>query len=159
MAFTGDAADHERASSHQVWPHPANYVDERAKPRARSDQQIQIQKKKRLYGTNLTDRVLDDEISVIELGMERILDQFVVSMILTLVRESDPPARTALQIAACDDFARISRRLVSRDVGNLACQVRCPWVRHDPHVRHGPRPQGSILSRRHNTKPDLSVTN
>jgi hypothetical protein len=85
------------------------------------------------WWTNLTDRVLDDEIPVVELGMERILDQFVISMILALVRESDPPARTALQIAARGDFEtpRISHRRVSRDVDNLACRVRCPCFRHD----------------------------
>ena len=42
------------------------------------------------WWTNPTDRVLDDEIPVVELGIERILDQFVISMILALVRESDP---------------------------------------------------------------------
>src|SRR5215831_10588778 len=87
----------------------------------------------RLYGTNLTCCVLDDEIPVIELGMKLILDQFVISMILALVREGAPPARTALQIAARDDFElpRRSHRLVSQDVDNLACRMRCPCFRHD----------------------------
>jgi hypothetical protein len=37
---------------------------------------------KRLYGANLANRVLYREIPVIELRMKRILDQFVISMIL-----------------------------------------------------------------------------
>ena len=39
----------------------------------------------------------ESEIPVIELRMERILDQFVISMILALVRERGRPARTAPQ--------------------------------------------------------------
>src|SRR6516225_9667949 len=117
MAFTGYASHHQRARSHQARPHPASGVDEHAKSRARSDQQIQVQQEKGLHGTYLANRVLYDEIPVIELRMKRILDQLVVSMILALVRESHLPAGTALQIVACDDFEtpRKLHRFISRD--------------------------------------------
>ena len=87
-------------------------ADHHAKPGAHADQQIEVQQKNGLYCASLTCRVLDDEIPIIELGMKRILDQFVISMVLALVCESDLPARTALQIVARDDFEtpRISIR-------------------------------------------------
>ena len=48
MAFAGDAPHHQRTSSHKAWPHPANGVYEQPKPRARPNQQIQVQQEKRL---------------------------------------------------------------------------------------------------------------
>src|SRR5262249_650870 len=108
---------HQRARSHQARPHPASGVDEHAKSRTGSDQQIQVQQEKRLHGTNLANNVLYDEIPVIEFWMKRILDQFAVSMILAFICESDFPARTALQIVARDDFEtpRKLHRLISRN--------------------------------------------
>jgi hypothetical protein len=48
--------------------------------------------------------------------MKRILDQFIVPMVLALVGESDLPARTALQIVASNYFEtpRQLHRLASR---------------------------------------------
>src|SRR6185295_13634191 len=70
MAFTRDAAHHQRARSHQARPHPANAADECTKPRAHSYQQILVKQEKRLYGTDMATSILYEEISVVELGME-----------------------------------------------------------------------------------------
>jgi hypothetical protein len=88
--------------------------------------------KKRLYGANLANRVLYREIPVIELRMKRILDQFVISMILALARESDLPARTAPQIVSRDDFEtpRKLRRLDSPEGNDLACRAHCRCFSH-----------------------------
>src|SRR5262245_34102524 len=104
MAFASDAPHHQRARSHQAWPHAANGVDKRAKPRAHSDQKILIEQEEGLDRTNLANRILYDEIAVIELRVQRILNQLVISMILTFVRECNLPARTLSQIVTLDDF-------------------------------------------------------
>jgi len=64
--------------------------------------------------------------------MQRVLDQLVISMILALVRESDPPARAAPHIVARNNFNMPckSLRLDSLDGDNLACRWRCPCFQH-----------------------------
>src|SRR5262249_38414196 len=111
MAFASGTPHHQHPRSHEPRPHAANGIDERAESGAHPDQQILVEQKEGLCATNLTNRVLDDEITVIELGVERILDQFVVSMILALVRECALPARVLLQTITCDDFKMTLHRL------------------------------------------------
>jgi len=127
MAFTGGAAHHQRARPHQARPQAPNANNERVKSRAYPDQQILIEQEKRLYGANLANRVPYDEIAVVELRMECILDQLVVSMILALVRERDLPAQTLSQIVALDDFEtqRKSDRLELRDPDRSLWRGRC----------------------------------
>src|SRR5262245_47155468 len=104
MAFTSGASHHQHARSHQARPEAPNANNERVKSRAYPDQQILIEQEEGLYGTNLANRVPYDEIAVVELRMDRILDQFVVSMILAFVRECNLPARTLSQSVTLDDF-------------------------------------------------------
>src|SRR5690242_2230502 len=60
--------------------------------------------------------------------MKRILDQFIVSVVLALIRESDLPARTALEIITSDHVQtpRGSHRFISRDGDDLGVRI---WYR------------------------------
>ena len=118
MAFAGGTTNHQHARPHQARPQAPNANNERVKSRAYPDQQILIEQEEGLYGKNLANRVPYDEIAVVELRMERILDQLVVSMILAFVRECDLPARTLSQFVALDEFEtqRKSDRLEFRDL-------------------------------------------
>jgi hypothetical protein len=123
MSFTGNASNHYHARPHKARPDAADVLDEGTKTLAHSDQQILIEQKEGLHGANLTICIPYEKIEIFELGMERVLDQLVITMILAFARECYLPARKLREAVTPDDLkARRRYDLLS--------------FRHSHHYRH-----------------------
>jgi hypothetical protein len=66
--------------------------------RADADKQILIKNEERLDGANISIRVLDDKIPVIKSLQNRIFDDLIVAMILSVTLESTCPTATPHQL-------------------------------------------------------------
>jgi hypothetical protein len=103
VSFSGGASNHQRARFEKS----GNEASDARQPglpfRAESFENILIEKKKRLDGLDAACLVDDREVPVLEGVAERILQDFVVAVILALVGEGGGPS------GATGDFA--ARRL------------------------------------------------
>src|SRR5580698_5530422 len=120
MPLSGSATHHQRARNHESWPQAANEICQPAELRTDADQQILIENKERLDRTNFAGLIADNEISVIEFVVDRILDQFVISAILRLRAESMGPAFAFFRLASRGHLhARQGDSVLFEKIGNM----------------------------------------
>jgi hypothetical protein len=89
---------------HEARPQAPNEAGQPADSRRGSDQQIQIENEKRLDAADLAGPVPDREITIVELGVDRVLDDLVVTAILGLRREGIGPAPASRRLLPRDDL-------------------------------------------------------
>src|SRR5690349_3278126 len=87
VTFSSRAADHQGAHAHEARPPAAGSSDQPIKPRPKSNQQILLKNEKGLNGTNRAGLICDREIPIIEIPVDRVLDQFIVAVILAFACE------------------------------------------------------------------------
>jgi hypothetical protein len=104
VAFACRAPDHEHAQPHETWPYSANKFDQFTDFCDCSDKEILIENKKWLHRANLSTRVFDCKIAVIESLKDRILNDFVIAMVLSLACESMWPMAATCQFIAPNCF-------------------------------------------------------
>ncbi|HTV28667.1 MAG TPA: hypothetical protein VMF32_12855 [Xanthobacteraceae bacterium] len=109
MPFSGGASHHQRACAHEAAPEAANEIDHPAQLGLGTNEQIQIKEKERLDPTNFARLIADYKISVIELFVDRVLDQFVISAILGLSGERINPSFTFYRFEPRSDFDAATR--------------------------------------------------
>src|ERR1700683_3807264 len=80
-----------RVRAHEARPHPENEVRQRPDARFGAGEQIQIEDKTWLHRADLAGRIAHDEIALLEIFVDRVLDEFVVSAVLCLVADSVLP--------------------------------------------------------------------
>src|SRR5450631_628471 len=79
VAFARRASNHQRAGAHEARPKATNLRRQPSDPGFGADQQIQVENKKRLDGTDLAAAVPDDKILVVELLVDGVFDEFIIS--------------------------------------------------------------------------------
>src|SRR5215472_5255850 len=84
LGFAGNTPDHHRLHKHKSRPWMANAVKQMSKIWTGASQNVLIEDKKRLDGSNHSLRVLQYKIQIFELGMDRIVYQIVITMIFVL---------------------------------------------------------------------------
>src|SRR5216683_280289 len=99
MTFARNTANHERAQLHEPREQATQEFDGTFERGTNSGEHILIEEEKRLHRLNLPGGVLDHEISVIELRMDRVLDEFVIAVILPLRLECVRPIPALCQLA------------------------------------------------------------
>src|SRR5690348_6085500 len=100
MSLAGGAPDHQGSHHQAARPRASDGFDQPRYLRAYADREILIENEKRLNRTNLTVRVPNREIPIVEALPERILDELVISMILTLTDKSAFPMVASPQFGA-----------------------------------------------------------
>ena len=88
VPFSCSASHHQRSRTHEARPEAANEIRQPSDSGLGADEQIQIEDKKWLDRANFAGLVTDDEISVVELLVDCILDEFIIAAVLCLGAES-----------------------------------------------------------------------
>src|ERR1035437_3600742 len=95
VTFTRGAPHHEQAHPHKARPCPTDKFDETLYLGIGGNEEILIENKERLDSANVAVCILDGEISVFKSLQDRILDDLVIAMILSLAFESTCPTAAA----------------------------------------------------------------
>src|SRR5665213_1697646 len=95
MPFTCRASHHQRACTHEARPQATNDSRQPLDSGFGADEQIQVETEKRLDGANLALQVPDNEIPKVELLVDCVLDEFIISAVLCLGAERIRPMWTS----------------------------------------------------------------
>jgi hypothetical protein len=98
VTFARGASHHERAHPHEARPDLADTIDQTSYLGTGADKEILIKDKERLDGANAPICILDDELPVIKSLQDRIFDNLVVAMILSLALKRTRPTSAMHQI-------------------------------------------------------------
>ena len=109
-----------RVRAHEARPHPANEVRQRPDARFGAGEQIQIEDKTWLHRADLAGRIAHDEIALLEIFVDRVLDEFVVSAVLCLEAESALPMPRLHHLAARNDLNATGLSAVAAFAENYA---------------------------------------
>ena len=109
MALACNATDHQCSHAHEPREDSANELDRRSDGGANSNQKVLVEDEEGLNRTNASARVLDHEISVLELGLKRVFDELVVTEVLSFVAERPRPmlAMRELTTGKNSDLSRL----------------------------------------------------
>ena len=104
MRFAGNTPDHHGLYDHEPRPVATNGVDQSAAIGAHAGQDVLVENEEWLDGADLCVAVADGEVQIIELGMDRVLYDFVVAAVLVLRSKCPLPLRALSQLTARDDL-------------------------------------------------------
>jgi hypothetical protein len=90
--------------NHEPRPVATNGVDESAAIGAHAGQDVLVENEEWLDGADLCVAVADGEVQIIELGMDRVLYNFVVAAVLVLRSKRSLPLWALSQLTARDDL-------------------------------------------------------
>src|ERR1700759_4942541 len=121
MSFSGEASNHQGAHFKESGNEASDTRQPRLPFRAQSFENVLIEKKKRLDGLDAGGLVDDREVPVLDTGAERILQDFVVTVILASVGEGRGPSGATGDFAA-RHYLYTKPRCSSRCVG-YTCSV------------------------------------
>src|SRR6476469_3169485 len=100
VSFTGHTSDHHRLHKHKSWPKFSNKVHRTSDVRTHTRQDVLFDTEKWLDGRNASPRVPQDEIQILEFGMDRLVYKVIVAMVFMLRCECMLPMRVASQLMA-----------------------------------------------------------
>ncbi|WP_369525526.1 MULTISPECIES: hypothetical protein [Bradyrhizobium] len=104
MPFPGEASDHQGAHSEKPGNEASDARQQRLPFRSESFENVLVEKKKRLDGMETACPVDDREVPVLDALAERVLQDFVVTVILAQIGETGLPSGTTGDFVARHDL-------------------------------------------------------
>jgi hypothetical protein len=98
VTFAGGAPHHECAHPHESRPYPTDTINQSPYFGTGANKEILVKNKKRLDGANAPICILDNEIPIIKSLQDRIFDNLVVAMVLSLIFKRTRPTSTMHQL-------------------------------------------------------------
>jgi hypothetical protein len=120
VPFSGEASNHQGARFEKSGNEASDARQPRLPFRAKSFENVLVEKKKRLDGLDAGCLVDDREVPVLDAVAERILQDFVVTVILAPVGEGGGPSGAAGNFAA-RHYLHAKPRWSGRRVGYTCC--------------------------------------
>src|SRR3984893_12197710 len=124
MAFASRAANHEHAHGQETRKVPSHRLDRRAELARHAFDEILPDEKKRLNGANVSRAIFEKQIPMLEVAIERLLENLVIPMILAPGLKSALPGIAIMQVGARHNFCDAVRKR-NRATGGRNHVVRC----------------------------------
>ena len=128
MAFASRAANHQHAHGQETRKVPSHRLDRRAELARHAFDEILPDEKERLNGANVSRAIFEKQIPMLEIPIERLLENLVIPVVLTPVLKSALPGIAILQVGARHDFCDALRKR-NGAAGGRNHVVRCPASR------------------------------
>src|SRR5207245_9693932 len=109
MAFASRAANHEHAHGQGTRKAPSHRLDRRAELARHAFDEILPDEKERLNGANVSRAIFEKQIPMLEIPIERLLENLVIPVVLTPVLKSALPGIAILQVGARSEERRVGK--------------------------------------------------